>query len=326
MTDSLPRYDSFADVPTNGRTVVSIGNFDGVHVGHQEIMRTARRAADERRLQTIVVTFDPPPAEVLFPDRTIDRLTTTTEKMRLLARAGIDSFVVLRTSRALLEQSPLEFLSRLVEHLRPAVIVEGPDFHFGKNRAGTIATLREHAAAHDYEVIEVPPTPIPLATSSERASSSAARKAIATGDVARAASILARPHRITGTVGSGDGRGAKMGIATANLDEIPQLTPGIGVYAALAQLADDRVYPAAVNIGPQPTFAGMQHRVEAHVIGFTADLRGQKIALNFLDRLRDQVKFANAEALVTQIKQDIRATVDRAATANLDADALLPIA
>ncbi|MGE3180377.1 MAG: riboflavin biosynthesis protein RibF [Phycisphaerae bacterium] len=325
MSASLRRYHSLAAFPRDCGTAVSIGNFDGVHLGHQAIMRAACAAASSRGLRAVVVTFDPPPAEVLFPARKIDKLTTTREKLHLLAQIGIDDCIVLPTDRSLLDQSPLEFLQHIVAHLQPEVFVEGPDFHFGKDRAGNIDTLRDYAAEFHFEVIEVPPTGVPTLPEILRASSSIVRRQLSQGNVRAASQLMARPHRITGAVGSGDGRGAKMGVATANLDNIPQMIPGVGVYATLAQLADNRVFPAAVNIGPQPTFEGDQNRVEAHIIGFTADLRDQRLALYFLDRLRDQIKFADAAALVTQIRQDMAETVQIAATQKIDSHSLLPL-
>jgi riboflavin kinase/FMN adenylyltransferase len=288
--------------------VFSIGNFDGVHLGHAQIIATARGVARRLDAAVVAMTFDPHPLAVLAPDRAPPTLTTTPEKLALLQRCGVDQCIVLRCEPSLLAQDAEDFLARLVAHCRPCAFVEGPDFNFGRGRAGSIETLQQHAARWGYEVHVVPAVRSEMLVTHPTISSSSIRQALRDGRVDEANLMLGRAYRMTGTTGSGAGRGANLGFPTANLDDIPHMLPQHAVYAAIAQLCTGEFHMAAVNIGPQPTFNQQQTCVEAFVLDFAGDLRGRRIGLHFISRLREQVKFSGPDELVQQIERDVAAT------------------
>ncbi|MFO0840520.1 MAG: riboflavin biosynthesis protein RibF [Phycisphaerae bacterium] len=296
--------DSFRAPP--GGVVLTIGNFDGVHVGHRAIIETAREIAARRGdAPVVVMTFDPHPLAILAPHHAPARLTGLGERLAILERLGVHSAIALRSDPALLSSSAEEFLARVVEHCRPCAFVEGPDFNFGRNRGGSLETLRQHADRYGYSVHAVDAVRAEVAGESTTVSSSAIRAALRSCDVTAAATMLGRVHRITGLVGHGAGRGAPLGAPTANLERIVQLVPGDGVYAAIAQLEDGAFVPAAVNVGLQPTFEQSEPRVEAHLIDVTVELRSRALGLHFVRLLRSQVKFSNVAALRQQIALDV---------------------
>lgn len=301
---------------TRGRAALTIGNFDGVHRGHQQLLAGLREKAEEGGGDALVITFEPHPATVLAPGRAPPRLTTLDERLALLERCSVDAVVVLRSEPALFALSAGEFVRELVEHCRPLWVVEGVEFRFGRERRGSIQTLREAGAQHGFSVLVVNPIVCRELEGAPVYSSSAVREAVAEGRVDVAATLLGRPHRIVGIVAAGDGRGAAIGFPTANLSGVAQLTPGHGVYAAVAQTEDDRLLPSAVNIGPQPTFDQSISRVEAHLIDFDGDLRDRRLALYSLSRLRGQSKFAGIAELTAQIAEDV-ASAKRIAAASL---------
>lgn len=316
----MPAYTHLQQLaPYKGRCVVTIGNFDGVHRGHQSIAATALRAAAEVSGVVIVVSFEPAPVEILFPERAPARLTTPAEKLNLLSGLGLPICLVLPTDRALLQTAAEDFLETLVNFCRPTAFVEGPDFHFGKDRLGTIEMLRTHAARFGYRVVEVPPTRVPELPELHRASSSAVRRLLAEGRVDAAAWVLGRPHRCTGSVIRGDKRGASLGFPTANLDRVKQVLPANGVYAALAQHVDGSLHAAAVNVGPQPTFDQHVVRVEAHLLDFAGDLYDQKIGLHWLKQLRAPTRFESIAALQAQLRRDMSAVREVARHADREA-------
>ncbi len=293
--------------PPNG-VVLSIGNFDGAHRGHARLVQTVRGVADRLRATPVVMTFEPHPIEVLAPERTPPRLTTLSERLALLARLQIGDAIVLRSEPELLAMEAEDFLATLVAHVQPRAFVEGPDFHFGRGRRGTNDTLRVHAAHWGYEVHEVPAERCRELTTEPTISSSSIRQALRDGRVQDANVMLGRAYRIVGTVGHGEGRGADLGFPTANLEQIVHMLPQEAVYAAAAQLEDGTLHLAAVNVGPQPTFGQTQSRVEAFVLDLKRDLRGRRVGLHFLSRLRDQVRFPDVNALVQQLRADVEQT------------------
>lgn len=304
----------FASAPSVGPpAVVTIGNFDGVHVGHQQLLRQVRAAAARHSAVATALTFEPHPLSVLAPQRAPPRLTTAALRTVLLERTGADRVITLASVPELFELPADEFVNLLVRALRPAAFVEGTAFRFGRDRGGSIDTLREMGRAHGFEVLTIAPVTTTLppsdgssATAAEPTvvSSSAVRAALDNGDLPAARALLGRPHRIVGIVRPGDGRGRTLGFPTANLDRIREMTPALGVYAALAQTAAGVSHPAAVNIGPQPTFGQAGVRVEAHLLDFSGELTGQPLGLHLLQRLREQRRFAGAAELVQQIAQD----------------------
>lgn len=280
---------------------VTVGNFDGVHLGHRALVAAARRRATGG--PAVAVTFDPPPHVVLHPGPGPQRppLTTLADRAALLHAAGADHVIILRTSPALLALSPEAFFEDLLaRQLGAEAVVEGYDFRFGRGRVGTNNTLRELCAAAGLAFEEVSP----VLHRDEPVSSSRVRAAIVGGDVARAAELLARPYRIAGTVVTGARRGRTIGFPTANLGDVPTVLPGNGVYAVRA-LADGTMWPAAANVGPNPTFGEDARKIEVHLIGFSGDVYGKPMAVEFVEKLRDTRPFAGVNELVEQLKQDI---------------------
>ena len=280
---------------------VSVGNFDGVHLGHRALIAAARARAEKLGGPKVAVTFDPPPHQVLHVGPIRSPLTTISERAELLHGAGADHVVILRTSPALLALSPEAFFEDvLVRQLGAKAIVEGQDFRFGRKRAGSNETLRTLCAAAGLEFEEL----AQLMYQGEPVSSSRVRTAIMQGNVALAAELLARPHRITGTVISGARRGRTIGFPTANLGEVATVLPGNGVYAVRATL-DGQSHPAAANIGPNPTFGEDAQKIEIHLIGFSGGLYGKPLMVDFITRLRETRPFGGVAELVEQLKRDV---------------------
>lgn len=303
VTNGLEQF-----VPPHGGIVLTIGNFDGVHRGHAELVGVARAAARRLGAGVAAVTFHPHPLAVLGPERAPAMLTTLAEKLSLLERLGVGHCIVLRSTPELLAQRADDFLAGLVTHCHPRALVEGPEFNFGRGREGSIDTLVEHADRWGYEVHEVPEVRCEELSTRPAISSTSIRQALRDGRVEEANIMLGRPHRVIGSTGHGEGRGAELGYPTANLDGIRHLLPQQAVYAAVAQLEDGTLHPAAVNIGAQPTFEQELPRVEAHVLDFDGDLRGRRVGLHFLARLREQERFDSAQRLIEQIGRDVVAT------------------
>lgn len=302
----LQRLDAFAEAGAG--CVLSIGNFDGVHRGHQRIIRVARERAAALTLPAVALTFEPHPLAVLAPQRAPPRLTTGPEKCAWLARCGADVVIELPATAALLATPADEFVAQVVRHCRPRAFVEGPDFNFGRGRGGSLETLRALAPRYGFEVIAEAPVVAAEQPGAPVVSSSAIRACLRAGDVSQAAALLGRPYRVTGRVVRGDQRGSTLGFPTANLDDVAQMPPAHGVYAAVAQLPGGVFLPAAVNVGPQPTFRQERARIEAHVLDFGGELRGARLGLHFVSRLRDPHKFGSAAELVAQIERDVAAT------------------
>jgi riboflavin kinase/FMN adenylyltransferase len=284
------------------RGAVTVGNFDGVHRGHQALVAVTRRHADRLHGPALVVTFDPPPHLVLHPDAAPrPPLTTLAGRANLLHAAGADHVVILRTTPPLLALSAEAFFEDVVvRQLGARAIIEGYDFRFGRGRGGTTATLRELSTVASIAFEEVQP----VIYRDEPVSSSRVRSAIVGGDVARAAELLARPYRIEGRVIEGAKRGRTIGFPTANLAGVATVLPGNGVYAVRATV-EGKMWPGAANVGANPTFGENQQKVEVHLIDFAGELYGKAIEVEFISRLRDTQPFASVEALVIQLNRDV---------------------
>lgn len=283
--------------------IVTIGNFDGVHRGHRQMLGELKRLATAAGAPAVVMTFDPHPLQLLRPDEAPPRLTSIERKAELLGELGIDAVFAYETDHALLGLTPEEFFSQIVlGRLRARGLVEGPNFCFGKDRAGDVDTLRQlcNSAGLTCEIIE------PVELGGGMISSSRIRAQIAAGDVVAAAENLGHRHRVTGVVAHGAGRGATVGFPTANLEQLDAMLPADGVYAAEAIHGADR-YTAAVNIGANPTFGEAQRKVEVHLLDFTGDLYGTTLSLEFLTRIRQVVEFRDRGALREQIETDLKA-------------------
>lgn len=314
----------FGELEPTAPSVVTIGNFDGVHRGHQHVLGVCRMAATPHpSARVTVLTFEPHPLAVLAPQRAPARLNTAAERVQLLRAAGADQVVTLASVPALFELQAEDFLARVIRALRPIEFIEGAEFRFGRNRGGSLETLRTHAAAYGYRVSPLAPITADSSSGAPPVSSTAIRAALAEGRVAKAAELLGRPHRIVGVVVEGDARGRTLGFPTANLNGIRQMTPGLGVYAAIAQTTSGALYPAAVNIGPQPTFGQSGTRVEAHLLDFVGELCGAALGLHFVAKLRDPQKFGGPQELVAQLRRDVQET--RAITARCAPPIQIPL-
>jgi riboflavin kinase/FMN adenylyltransferase len=280
---------------------VSIGNFDGVHRGHLAIVRRLLERAADVGGPAIVFTFDPHPVRLLRPEQCPPPLTWTQRKAELLSAVGVDWLVAYPTDEALLQLSAEQFFQQIIcDALGARALVEGPNFYFGHNREGTIKRLGDLASAAGITLDVVPPVEI----DGGLVSSSRVRELIRAGKVDEAGRLLGVPYRIRGMVTHGAGRGAKIGFPTANLDAVDTLLPAQGVYAGRAWV-NGASWPAAVHLGPSPTFGDAVVRVEVHLVGHEDPLYGQPLEVDFLARLRDIRPFATSDALVTQLKADI---------------------
>lgn len=317
----LSETDSFGGAPKS--TVLTIGNFDGVHRGHQAILKAARQAADRLGVPLTVMTFDPHPATILHPDRAPGVLTPLPLKAHLLQAFRVDTLVVIQDSLKLLNLSPKEFVDTfLMTRLAPKAVIEGPNFTFGYGRSGTLQTLRELAAQRGFDVLEVPFTQINLHNDRRTVacSSSLIRDLLDKGQAAQAAEILTRPYRLLGKTIPGRGIGKTLGFPTANLNPSGQIIPSEGVYAGRVLVADtyeqicrgSACRPAAFSIGRAKTFV-TDHPLllEAHLLeDKVEDLGGKFMAMDFIRWIRGQQRFDSRQALIEQIRQDCRTAGD----------------
>lgn len=290
-------------IPESARGgVVAIGNFDGVHRGHQAMMQALRRAADGVGTHAVAVTFDPAPVELLRPEVAPPRLMTLEDKRELLCAHGADDVVVLATSLELLSLTAREFFDQVLRgHLDAAGIVEGPNFRFGKGREGDVALLERLAddAGIGFSVVE------PVRFDEGLVSSTRIRQHVAAGEMREAARLLGRPHRVGGRVARGAARGAALGFPTANLSGIEVLLPPDGVYAGRVEV-QGQVHAAAVHLGPNSTFGATERTFEAHLLDFAGDLYGQPLRVELLERIRATETFPSVEELVEQLREDCR--------------------
>ena len=284
-------------------SVLSIGNYDGVHTGHDAILRAMRGTAGEAAV--VVATFEPHPLTVLRPDIVPPRLTTLPVKSRLLAERGVTHLVTLPPTPEVLGLTAEEFWAILRDDVRPSRIVEGQSFNFGRGRGGTIEKLIEWSAGTGIVVDRRPVHAVHIEEADVVVSSSVVRSLLKDGQVADAARCLGRPYELEGEVVRGFERGRTIGVPTANLDCGPQLVPAEGVYAGHAEVAGRR-YAVALSIGSTPTFEQRRPQVEAHLVDFAGDLYGRRLSVFVVDRLREQRKFESVDALKSQLAVDIR--------------------
>lgn len=287
---------------------VTIGTYDGVHIGHQTVIETTRQLAVERSLETAVVTFHPHPASILRPESAPLMLTDLEQRLDLLERAGVDTTLVVAFDVERAQETAEDFVDRvLVQTLRAEVVVVGDDFHFGKGRLGNVALLNELGDRHGFEVrgLDLLSQPDRAA---ESVSSTAVRRAVAAGDVTTACHLLGRYHEIRGPVVTGDQRGRTIGFPTANV-AVPRdrAIPADAVYAGWYLRPDGSVHPAAINVGKRPTFyQEAEHSlIEAHLLDFDEDLYGEQARVCFVEQLRGERRFDGIEALKAQLAADI---------------------
>ncbi len=282
---------------------VTVGNFDGVHPGHQALVQATRRWADRVGGPCVVVTFDPAPTALLFPDAIKPALSTPDRKAELLHAAGADQVVTLRTDPGLLALAPEAFFEDVLIGLFAArSVIEGENFRFGRDRAGNVALLQRLCDDRGLNFEALPA----LEVDGEPVSSSRVRSALTSGNVRQAANLLGRPYDITGRVEAGARRGQLLGFPTANVGGVQTLLPKDGVYAVRVTV-NGKTYPAAANIGPAPTFGVTVRTVEAHLIDFSGDLYDQNLSVAFVERLRDTRRFGGVEELRVQLRADVAA-------------------
>lgn len=284
------------------KPVVALGNFDGVHLGHQVIFKQVVRRAQEIGGVGAVFTFEPHPLQVIAPKKAPPLLTTYEQKMRLIAELGIEVGLCVPFTEAFAQQPPLDFIREVLSDAIGAHdLVVGYDFRFGHRRAGTTALLEAHAQAFDYRVTVVSP----ISQTGVVVSSSNIRRLLAEGDVADAARLLGRDYAIEGVVVEGFRRGATLGFPTANVQSINAIVPRTGVYAVCV-IWQQQSYPGVANVGYNPTFGNDALSVEAHLFDFNDDLYDAAVKVVFVQRIRDERKFTSVDELVAQIACDSR--------------------
>jgi riboflavin kinase/FMN adenylyltransferase len=285
-------------------SVVTIGNYDGVHRGHQHMLAVLQRRAEELGVPATVVTFEPTPREFFEGPAAPSRLTRLREKLEALELYGVDRTVVLRFDDRMRGMGAGEFVDRLlVDGLGARHVVVGHDFHFARRREGTIETLRQAGAAHGFTVEEVGE----FLVDGERVSSSLVREALNRGDLERASRLLGRPYRIAGRVRRGRKLGRSLGFPTANLALHRKVVPLWGIFAVRVCGAGLRDHPAVSSLGTRPTVNGTDPLLEVHLFDFDGDLYGHYLDVDFVARLRDEQKFDSIEALVEQMHRDAAA-------------------
>lgn len=288
-----------------GRCVLSIGQYDGVHLGHQALLARTVAEAKQAGVPSLVMTFDPHPREVIKPGSHPPVLTPLRRKAELIEAQGIDALCVVPFTQSFSRQTPKEFVHELlVANLHPAKVIVGDNFTFGHKAAGTVEVLRELGTEFGFDVegislVDAGGHPI---------SSTFIRSLVSAGDMPAAAEALGRPHRLEGLVVRGDMRGRGLGFPTANLrPPIYSAVPGDGVYAGWVQVRDEP-HAAAISIGTNPTYSGTEQRIESYLLDFDGDLYGEQVQIDFIGRIRGMQRFDSSEALVSAIEDDVRRT------------------
>jgi riboflavin kinase/FMN adenylyltransferase len=283
--------------------LLTIGVFDGVHLGHRQLIARLTELAQEQDCLSGVVTFRQHPQEVLAPQTRLPFLTSLEQRIELLKEEGVDEVIALSFTPKLASLSPRQFLEKLKKHLRMRGLVIGPDFALGQNREGDTAALRRLGKEMDFSLTVVPPVKI----KGQVVSSTAIRKALAEGDVKRVQGLIGRPFRLQGKVVGGAKRGAELlGFPTANLKVSQnQALPAEGVYVGQAHI-NNHTYAAMTNIGQRPTFGESQRLVESYLLNYQGDLYGQELAVDIIEHLRGEIKFDSPEELKKQIAEDVK--------------------
>ena len=300
----MQRWRGTSGTPSGwGRCVVTIGVFDGVHRGHQQIIGRAVARARELGVPSVVLTFDPHPSEVVRPGSHPPMLTSPTYKADLLEALGVDVVCVIPFTQEFSRLDPDAFVHEvLVEHLHAKAVIVGENFRYGAKAAGDVTALAAAGRRFGFSVEGVA-----LVGSEDDTtwSSTYVRSCVQAGDVEGAALALGREHRVEGVVVRGDQRGREIGYPTANLQPLPwSAVPADGVYAGRLVRGPEQL-PAAISIGTNPTFAGLERRIEAYVLDFSGDLYGERVGLAFTARLRDTLRFDGVEPLVEQMARDV---------------------
>lgn len=305
----MQRWRGLEDIPQDwGRSVVTIGSYDGVHRGHQLIIGRAVDRARELGVPSVVVTFDPHPSEVVRPGSHPPLLAPHHRRAELMAELGVDALLILPFTTEFSKLAPADFIVKvLVDKLHAQLVIEGPNFRFGHKAAGNVQLLTEFGATYDYSVEVIDLYVSGEAGGGEPFSSTLTRRLVAEGDVAGAAEILGRPHRVEGIVVRGAQRGRDMGFPTANVETLPHTAiPADGVYAGWLN-ANGETMPAAISVGTNPQFDGTERTVEAYAIDRVGlDLYGLHVSVDFLAYVRGMAKFDSLDDLLVAIAADVK--------------------
>ncbi len=288
--------------------IVTAGTFDGVHVGHRKIIERLKALATEKKGETVVITFEPHPRLVLFPeDNGLQLLSTMAEKQQLLEDAGIDHLIIVPFTKEFSRISSNEWIHMLVENLLLDTLVIGYDHHFGRNREGSIEQLKQYSIELEFNLVEIPAQDI----DDIRVSSTKIREALKNGDVKSANTFLKYPYSFTGVVVAGDKRGREIGYPTANMkvEDPNKLIPSDGVYAVNVIL-DNKMHQGMLNIGFRPTVDGKKHTIEVHIFDLEQDLYGKMMTIQLMSRIRNEIKFESIDALKMQLDKDARTAID----------------
>lgn len=285
-------------------TILTLGNFDGVHIGHQKILKTISSRAKELKCCSVVYTFEPHPQKIVAPHKSTELLTDLKDKKNLIEATGIDFLVLANFTKEFSTKHPEDFVSHIiVDQINASEVYVGHDYSFGRGKSGTIDKLKTLGKLHGFKVFVIPA----VKQTNKIVSSTAIREQLQLGNTEKASLLLGRDYTIKGKVIKGTMRGKKIGFPTANLDVTSELIPASGVYASYAKVGT-KTYKGATNIGTSPTFGAKITTVETHLIGFSGNLYKKNIELTFIKRLRDEKKFSSIDSLVSQIKKDVTKT------------------
>jgi riboflavin kinase/FMN adenylyltransferase len=291
-----------ASITPQGETLLTIGMFDGVHAGHRYLLKQLQQQATERNLLSAVVTFNPHPQSVLHPGDQLPWLSNLEDRVTTFQHLGVDIVAVLTFTPDLAQLSARDFMSLLKKYLKMRGIIVGPDFALGRGREGNISSLRTLGDEMEFTVQVIPPYTI----NGEVVSSTLIRQALVQGKMKRVEKLMGHHFYLKGKVITSDKRGRVLGFPTANLDVKPQQAlPNNGTYVTITQV-DGKQFPSATNIGTRPTFGDGQKTVETHLLNYKGNLYGKEIRVAFVQRLRDEKRFASSEELKTQIEEDVR--------------------
>lgn len=286
---------------SKGKVVASLGNYDGVHVGHQAILKRVVTAARELSIPSVAVTFDPVPRKVLAPQAAPPLIQTLEQRLRKLESLDLDHTIVVAFDQQFAQKSPEDFVREyLVDTLGIRCFVVGEHFSFGHQKRGNIELLRAMGRQYDFSVEAIPE----VRAGDRRVSSTLVRECILAGDMEAANAYLGSPFSLEGTIVEGEKLGARLGIPTANLNPENEIQPANGVYVTQVRV-ESQLYGSVTNVGIRPTVGGKKWTVESHLFQFSGDLYGKRIELQFLKRIREEIRFASVENLKSQIHKDI---------------------
>ena len=297
-------HDGFESWKKIGRTAISLGNYDGVHLGHRVILQKTIDLAKNANIPSVAVTFDPVPKKILQPQTAPPLIQTLKQRLAKLESLGMEHTIVVHFSAEFARKSPEEFVQQfLIDKLRVRHFIVGENFSFGHQKQGNLSLLKKMGAANDFQVVGIPE----VYRNGIRISSSQIREFIQQGRMQEAADFLGYPFALTGVVVEGEHLGGKIGIPTANLNFENEIVPAKGVYVSRA-IIQGQSYCSVTNVGVRPTFQGKKLTVEAHLLDFSGDLYGSRMELHFFQKLRDEMRFAGVDELRAQIQRDIEET------------------